>query len=198
MTLLRILFSGLAFFAGAAHADSSFTLYSNGASGQHNRFIVHPGAWRNKPVSKPMTPQPRANAQPRPAPSTYNSHIQAAATETNVDAALIRAVISVESGYNPSARSNKGALGLMQLMPQTAERYGVKDRLDPEQNIKGGARYLRDLKAMFGNDLQLVLAAYNAGEEAVIKYGRRIPPYRETVDYVPKVLGHYTRSRTGG
>jgi soluble lytic murein transglycosylase-like protein len=190
MTLLRILISGLALFAGASQADSSFTLYSNGASGQHNRFIVHPGAWRNPP--------PRSNAQPRPAPSTYNNHIQAAANETNVDPALIRAVISVESGYNPSARSNKGALGLMQLMPQTAERYGVKDRLDPEQNIKGGARYLRHLKAMFGNDLQLVLAAYNAGEEAVIRYGRRIPPYRETVDYVPKVLGHYARSRTGG
>lgn len=121
----------------------------------------------------------------------YSSQVLAAAKETSVDPALIHAVISVESGYNPKARSHAGAVGLMQLMPQTAERYGVTNRLDPEQNIRGGARYLRDLKAMFANNLQLVLAAYNAGENAVMKYGRRIPPYRETIAYVPKVLGHY-------
>jgi len=121
----------------------------------------------------------------------YSSHVLAAARETAVDPALIHAVISVESGYNPKARSHAGAVGLMQLMPQTAERYGVTNRLDPEQNIRGGARYLRDLKAMFKNNLQLVLAAYNAGEQAVMKYGKRIPPYRETIAYVPKVMGHY-------
>lgn len=123
----------------------------------------------------------------------YSSHVLAAARETSVDPALIHAVISVESGYNPRARSHAGAVGLMQLMPQTAERYGVTNRFDPEQNIRGGARYLRDLKAMFSNNLQLVLAAYNAGEQAVMKYGRRIPPYRETIAYVPKVLGHYQK-----
>jgi soluble lytic murein transglycosylase-like protein len=127
--------------------------------------------------------------------SRYSSHILAAARETEVDAALIHAVISVESGFNPSARSRAGAVGLMQLMPQTAKRYGVTDRLDPAQNIKGGARYLRDLKVMFDNKLHLVLAAYNAGEEAVMKYGMRIPPYRETVAYVPKVMSHYKRYR---
>ena len=121
----------------------------------------------------------------------YSSQVLAAAQETSVDPALIHAVISVESGYNPRARSHAGAVGLMQLMPQTAKRYGVTDRLDPEQNIRGGARYLRDLKVMFKNQLHLVIAAYNAGEEAVMKYGRRIPPYRETVAYVPKVMGHY-------
>ena len=121
----------------------------------------------------------------------YSSHVLAASKETSVDPALIHAVISVESGYNPAARSHAGAVGLMQLMPQTAERYGVTNRFDPEQNIRGGARYLRDLKAMFANNLQLVLAAYNAGENAVMKYGKRIPPYRETIAYVPKVMGHY-------
>jgi len=121
----------------------------------------------------------------------YSSQVMAAAHETSVDPALIHAVISVESGYNPRARSHAGAVGLMQLMPQTAARYGVTDRLDPAQNIRGGARYLRDLKAMFNNQLHLVIAAYNAGEEAVFKYGKRIPPYRETVAYVPKVMGHY-------
>jgi soluble lytic murein transglycosylase-like protein len=80
-------------------------------------------------------------------------------------------------------------------MPGTALRYGVKDRLDPAQNIHGGARYLRDLKALFGDNLQLVLAAYNAGEEAVIRYGMRIPPFRETTAYVPRVLGYYGRLR---
>jgi soluble lytic murein transglycosylase-like protein len=121
----------------------------------------------------------------------YSSQVMAAAQETAVDPALIHAVISVESGYNPSARSHAGAVGLMQLMPQTAKRYGVTDRLDPAQNIRGGARYLRDLKVMFNNQLHLVIAAYNAGEEAVFKYGKRIPPYRETIAYVPKVMGHY-------
>jgi soluble lytic murein transglycosylase-like protein len=123
----------------------------------------------------------------------YSSQVLAAAQETKVDPALIHAVISVESGYNPSARSHAGAVGLMQLMPQTAKRYGVTDRLDPAQNIRGGARYLRDLKAMFNNNLHLVIAAYNAGEEAVMKYGNRIPPYRETIAYVPKVMGHYRK-----
>jgi soluble lytic murein transglycosylase-like protein len=128
-------------------------------------------------------------------PGPYSGHILAAAKETRVDPALIHAVISVESGYNPSARSSAGAVGLMQLMPGTAKRYGVKNRLDPEQNIQGGARYLRDLQILFGDNLQLVLAAYNAGEQAVMKYGRRIPPYRETVAYVPKVLQFYRKYR---
>ena len=134
-------------------------------------------------------------------PVKYSNHVRAAAEETKVDAALIHAVIAVESGYNPAARSSAGAVGLMQLMPDTARRYGVKDRLDPAQSIQGGARYLRDLKILFDNDLQLVLAAYNAGEEAVMKFGRRIPPYRETAAYVPKVLGYYRKFRpanTGG
>ena len=128
-------------------------------------------------------------------PARYRAHVQAAAAETKVDAALIHAVIAVESGYNPSARSVAGAVGLMQLMPRTAKRYGVKNRLDPAQNIQGGARYLRDLKLMFGNNLPLVLAAYNAGENAVMRYGRRIPPYRETVAYVPKVMQQYRKYR---
>jgi soluble lytic murein transglycosylase-like protein len=128
--------------------------------------------------------------------SRYASQIQAAAMANNVEAALIRAVISVESGYNPSAKSKKGAVGLMQLMPATAKRYKVKNRRDPEQNIHGGARYLRDLLRMFDNSLHLTLAAYNAGEHAVMKYGNRIPPYRETLAYVPKVMKFYVQYST--
>lgn len=132
------------------------------------------------------------------APSRYERHILAAAKETRVDPALIRAVIAIESGYNPVARSPAGAVGLMQLMPGTAGRYGVQDRLDPAQNIRAGARYLRDLKQLFNDDLSLVLAAYNAGEEAVKKHGRRIPPYAETAAYVPKVLDSYRRFLAAG
>ena len=91
-------------------------------------------------------------------------------------------------------------MGLMQLMPDTARKYGVTNVRDPGQNIHGGARYLKALMDMFGNDLRLVLAAYNAGEEAVIRYGRRIPPYAETAAYVPKVLNRYKKTPvlTGG
>lgn len=129
--------------------------------------------------------------------SRYASHIEAAAMATKVDAALIRAVISVESGYNPSAVSRAGAVGLMQLMPGTAKRYKVTNRRDPGQNIHGGARYLSDLLRLFKHDLQLALAAYNAGEMAVIKFGNRIPPYRETLAYVPKVMKFYKRYSAG-
>jgi len=121
--------------------------------------------------------------------------IEAAAQASQLEPALIHAVIAAESGYNPSALSPKGAVGLMQLMPQTAKRYSVTNPLDPLQNIQGGARYLRDLLRMFNNDLKLALAAYNAGENAVMKYGNRIPPFPETLAYVPRVLSYYRMYR---
>jgi soluble lytic murein transglycosylase-like protein len=113
-----------------------------------------------------------------------------------MESALLHAVISVESRYNPKAVSKKGAVGLMQLMPQTAKRYWVSDAFDPRQNLDGGAQYLRDLLRMFNNDLHLALAAYNAGEQAVMKHGNRIPPYGETQRYVPLVLDRYKRFQT--
>ena len=121
----------------------------------------------------------------------YLPLVTAAAKEHHLSAALLNAVITVESGYNPKARSKKGAAGLMQLMPDTAKRYSVKDIWDPAQNIDGGARYLRDLLVLFKDDVSLALAAYNAGEGAVIQAGNRIPPYPETRSYVPRVLQHY-------
>jgi soluble lytic murein transglycosylase-like protein len=114
--------------------------------------------------------------------------VEEAARDYQVDSALLHAVITAESGYNPNAISKKGAAGLMQLMPDTAKRYGVGNSFDPAQNVRGGAQYLRDLLKMFDNNLELAVAAYNAGEKAVMNNGNRIPPYRETLAYVPKVM----------
>jgi soluble lytic murein transglycosylase-like protein len=119
--------------------------------------------------------------------------INDAARANGVDPKLVHAVIRAESGYNANATSNKGAMGLMQLIPATAQRYGVNDSYDPRQNIEGGTRYLRDLLKMFNGNMELALAGYNAGENAVIRAGNRIPPYAETQAYVPKVL-HFYRS----
>lgn len=132
-------------------------------------------------------------------PSSVRSRIMAlsplinqAAREANVDSALLMAVIDVESGGNPQAVSPKGATGLMQLMPDTGTRHGASDLFDPLQNIGAGARYLKQLMNRFG-DLQIALAAYNAGEGAVQKYGGQIPPFKETRNYVPRVIEHYFR-----
>jgi soluble lytic murein transglycosylase-like protein len=131
----------------------------------------------------------------------YDAVIQGAAKDATIQAALVRAVIVVESGFNPGAVSKKGAVGLMQLLPATAKRYGVKNIQDPEQNVRAGAHYLRDLLVRFDSNLELALAAYNAGEEAVERYGRKIPPFRETLAYVPSVMKVYqrllTQARTG-
>ena len=124
--------------------------------------------------------------------------IDRAALATRLRPALIHAVVRAESAYRSDAVSSKGAMGLMQLMPATAKRYGVNDRSDPAQNLRGGSEYLRDLLVMFENDLQLALAAYNAGENAVIRYGRQIPPYPETQDYVRKVIGFYHAMKGSG
>jgi soluble lytic murein transglycosylase-like protein len=135
---------------------------------------------------------PRRTARANPAQrKQFAPMVAAVAREYKLSPALLHAVITVESGYNPNARSVKGASGLMQLMPATAKRYEVTDIWDPKQNVDGGARYLRDLLSMFNNDLGLALAAYNAGEAAVIQHGNRIPPYPETRNYVPHVLQHY-------
>ena len=121
----------------------------------------------------------------------YNDEVLLAAKQTTIDPALIHAVIAVESKHNAKARSLKGAYGLMQLMPATAQRFNVRDKQNTKQNILAGAQYLRELLTAFNGDLNLSLAAYNAGPGAVYKYGGHIPPYKETLEYVPKVLRFY-------
>jgi soluble lytic murein transglycosylase-like protein len=121
----------------------------------------------------------------------YTPHIAQIARKYSLDPMLLHAVISAESAFNPRARSPKGAMGLMQLMPATARRFGVYNAWDPFANIEGGARYLRWLLDQF-KDHRLALAAYNAGEGAVMRYGNRIPPYPETRTYVTRVQRFYT------
>ena len=121
----------------------------------------------------------------------YTALVDEIARETGLKAELLHAVIRAESAYDATAVSHAGAGGLMQLMPGTAERYGVRDRFDPRQNVRGGARYLRDLLQMFDRNLQLALAGYNAGENAVVQYDRTIPPYAETQQYVKRVMQYY-------
>jgi hypothetical protein len=116
----------------------------------------------------------------------YDRHVEEAANHHGVSPALVKAVIQVESEWDALAVSSKGARGLMQLMPFTAERFGVADSFDARQNIFGGVRYLRLLLDLFGNDVDLALAGYNAGENAVLRYGG-IPPFKETRGYVQKI-----------
>jgi soluble lytic murein transglycosylase-like protein len=121
----------------------------------------------------------------------YDDIIEAEAKSAGVEPNLIRAVIVVESGFNSRAVSKSGAVGLMQLMPGTATRFGVLDRYDPRQNVRGGARYLGFLINRFRQDVRLALAAFNAGEDAVDRSSGGIPPFVETLEYVPKVLKIY-------
>lgn len=121
----------------------------------------------------------------------YDSIIETAAVSASVEPNLLRAVIVVESGFNPHAVSKRGAVGLMQLMPATALRYGVPNPYDPRENVRAGARYLKFLIDRFGQDVKLALAAYNAGEDAVDRNGGQIPPFAETMAYVPRVLKIY-------
>ncbi len=167
------------------------------AASPYRLSIEQPGVFRLN-AKGPYAPTPAPVPAKEPAiPSLFAGNpfafqIQSAAREAAIDPALVHAVIFVESRYNAAARSPKGALGLMQVLPETAARYGVSDPgFSPEANLKAGTRYLSDLMKLFDNRLDLVLAAYNAGENAVLRYGERIPPYRETQLYVPAVLAKY-------
>ena len=125
----------------------------------------------------------------------YGDMIQSAAKKYSVDADLIFSVIAAESNFNPRAISRRGARGLMQLLPATGTRFGVKDIFDPAQNIDAGTQYLRDLMARYRGDLVLTLAAYNAGPGAVQRYGR-VPPYNETISYVQAIRKTYAQRKS--
>ena len=154
----------------------------------YEEYYRSPGSSRKskheKTESTPVVNGPNYSAN-------YDELINMYADKHALDPLLVKAIIKVESNFNPNAVSPKGATGLMQLMPGTAKMLGVKNSYNVNQNISGGTSYFRKLMDMFDSDTKLALAGYNAGENAVIKYGYSIPPYRETQNYVKKVMHHY-------
>ena len=193
LLLLKILSFLFAFVCNGALADvyidtlqtEEIKITSYALDEHHSVTIEEDAVVDSADISLEIKPRSTYSSLP------YNHEVVAAAKETSLDPALIHAVIATESKHNPRAQSNKGAFGLMQLMPATARRFNVKDRNDPKQNIVAGAKYLRELLTLYKGDLKLTLAAYNAGPGAVKKYSNHIPPYRETMHYVPKVLKYY-------
>jgi soluble lytic murein transglycosylase-like protein len=185
VALLALVFCGLASAASAqiytwrdpnGNLVLSDTPPADAPAGLHTYKVANTSAAVR--VTRPVSRQYRDN---------YDDLVVEHARAQGIRPDLVRAVIQVESGYNPYARSSKGAMGLMQLMPATAAALGVTRPYDPEQNIRGGVTYLRQLLERYDNNEELALAAYNAGPEAVGRYGNKVPPFRETRDYVRKV-----------
>jgi hypothetical protein len=162
-----------------------------------DRYRLHlQGGVAEVPVNDIVGIEPEENFAPIEEPlsekTPFQKIIRAAAERYGLDADLIHCVVAVESNFDPRAVSPKNARGLMQLMPQTAAKYGVKDIFDPEQNVNAGTRYLKELLGRYRN-LTLALAAYNAGPERVDQYGRRVPPYLETMKYVQRIAKTYAK-----
>ena len=152
------------------------------------------------PVEEVVSIEPEDNFASLPAPvavtAPFREIVKAVAAKYNVDADLITSVIAAESNFDPKAVSKRNARGLMQLLPETAARFGVQNIFDPQENIDAGTHYLRDLLQRYNNDLVLALAAYNAGPERVQQFGT-VPPYRETVSYIRRVKRGYEKSKAG-
>ncbi|WP_085678898.1 MULTISPECIES: transglycosylase SLT domain-containing protein [unclassified Pseudomonas] len=175
--------------AACAQADMYISVDANGSYVLSN--VHRPGRHYQRVISEPLAQAGPADAQlitGRP----YAELVAAAARDYDVPLALLHALIKAESGYNPKARSAAGAVGLMQLMPDTAKEMGVENLLDPEDNVQGGARYLKRMLTLFDNDITLAVAAYNAGPDAVRRRGA-VPPFAETRRYVPNVLREYRK-----
>ena len=170
--------------------DNGTPNFSDVPNDARYRLFMHTGQSRAQ-VDAPQRVLPVNNKNRE----MFTAEVKRAASFYRLDEALLLAVIAAESGYNSRIVSSKGAVGLMQLMPDTARRYKVKNSFDPAQNIHAGAKHLSGLLAQFDNNIQLALAAYNAGENNVRKYGGRIPPFPETIAYVPKVMDLYQRYR---
>jgi soluble lytic murein transglycosylase-like protein len=172
-----------------SYVDADGTMHFTNVRGRDKRYkLLHKSSSRRDARSA------TASASSIDRFTRYNDTVRQAAALYQIPEELIRAVIKVESDYDAAAVSRAGARGLMQLMPETAERMQVRDILDPRENILGGVRYLRVLANLFNGDLGLTLAAYNAGEGAVIRHGG-IPPYAETQSYVVKTISYYRRYR---
>jgi soluble lytic murein transglycosylase-like protein len=179
-------------YSGRAEASASVVLSNFRSDDAPELLIANPS-----PPAAASTPGVAASEKDRPrgtrtgvVPVELRRVIDEVAAQVSIAPELLHAVIAAESAYDVRALSPKGAVGLMQLLPATGRRFGAKDLYSPKENVLAGASYLKWLMARFDNDLELVLAAYNAGEQAVLKAGLRIPPYAETQAYVPKVLSY--------
>jgi hypothetical protein len=189
---------------GAGQARADYVVLRSGArldvTGYEilpDRYILHlKGGVAEVPVGEIVGIEPEEIFDPVEQPlndkTPFEKVIRAAAERYGMDPDLIHCVVAVESNFNPKAVSPKKASGLMQLLPQTAARYGVKNIFDPEENVNAGTRYLKELLGKYRN-LTLALAAYNAGPERVDQYGQRVPPYLETMKYVQRIAKSYAR-----
>jgi soluble lytic murein transglycosylase-like protein len=190
MRFRALLFAAFVAWTWPSQADAQIYAWrdANGTLVLSDRSIDAPTeVYKVSGSPKYVTTRPAEDDSEDNQDNQYEPLIQEHATRRALRPELVRAVIQVESGFNPRALSPKGAMGLMQLMPATARSLGVNNPWDPAQNIRGGTDYLRRLLDEYDGNEELALAAYNAGSGAVAKYGRRIPPYRETRDYVRKV-----------
>lgn len=207
MRLNLALLSGVAAVAllGATPVRADYVVLRSGArlnvTGYEilgDRYRLHmKGGVAEVPVDDIVGIEPEEIFEPITEPLTdktpFQKIIRAASQRYGVDADLIHCVIAVESNFNPKAVSRKNARGLMQLIPQTAAQLGVKNVFDPQENVDGGTRYLRDLLVKYRSNLTLALAAYNAGPERVDQFGRRVPPYLETMKYVQRIARSYAK-----
>lgn len=174
-----------------APGDYTLSAAGNASNADGAGRVLDRAAYRLRPPWGPVDPY----ANPRLAGKPFHAQVIKAARRHALDPALVYAVIAAESNYDPRAISHRGAIGLMQVMPATGERYGhgVNELYATDKNIGVGVRYLADLLALFDGDLALALAGYNAGERAVLRHGRQVPPFAETRAYVPRVLRLYER-----
>jgi len=180
----------LLFVATAAHAAAKIYSYVDEQGVHHYTDVPDSNRYRllvMRPQDRTVSGD-RYDARLLARASQFDAIIENAASGAAVQPNLLRAVIVVESGFNSRAVSKRGAMGLMQLMPATAARFGISDSFDPRQNVTAGARYLKFLLDRFGQNTSLALAAYNAGEDAVDRNGGQMPPFAETMEYVPRVL----------
>ena len=208
MRLRRILLSCAVLFGVAPSLRAAYVALRNGQRlhvtgyqllGEKYRLQMA-GGILEVPVQEVMAIEPEDLFTPLPrtvaATAPFEEIVKAAAARYSVDADLIASVIAEESNFDPKAVSKKNACGLMQLLPETAARFGVQNIFDPQENIDAGTHYLGDLLRRYDNDLVLALAAYNAGPERVLQFGR-VPPYPETVSYIRRVKRAYEKSKAG-
>ncbi|HXE35769.1 MAG TPA: lytic transglycosylase domain-containing protein [Verrucomicrobiae bacterium] len=208
MRLKRIVFPCALFFVAAPCLRAEYVALRNGQRLHVTGYQLLGDKYRLQlaggivevPAQEVVSIDPEDTFAPLPPPvattAPLREIVKAAAARYSMDADLILSVIAAESNFDPKAVSKKNARGLMQLLPETATRFGVRDIFDPQENIDAGTHYLRDLLERYNNDLALALAAYNAGPERVEQFGR-VPPYAETASYIRRVKRGYEKSKAG-